>query len=419
MKKLFLFALGLICFSACEDDDQIDFIAQCEEPIELRAFDITNTTVRLEWQNNNTSETVKLEYGPTGFELGTGTILSVSGNSRVIEDLSSDTSYEFYVQALCSVDNVSMNSAKQAFTTAIDPSVPEFLSNLSELNLFSGNLGDLNPSSNAFVYDLNTRLYTDYALKQRLIALPYGTSMVYDGDGFPVFPNGTIIAKTFYYLLDETDPNSEKKIIETRILIRENNAWAIGNYVWNEAQTEAVLDPEEYTVPVSWINEAGESMSVDYVIPKHADCIVCHQTYENITPIGPQLRSMNFNVDGTNQLQKFINAGRLSEAPHPSSIAALPDWTDESLATETRVRAYFDMNCAHCHTSGGYHNENFFNSMDLRYETPFDDSGIYDKRWSMIPRLMTSIPGYSMPYIGVSTPHTEAVDLIVPYLESL
>jgi uncharacterized repeat protein (TIGR03806 family) len=419
MKKLFLLVLSLAIFTACEDDDNNIIVAQCESPVELGVFDITNSSAKLQWQNNNTTDNVKVEYGLSGFELGTGTILSVSGNEVVVNNLNANTAYDFYVQALCAVDNVSLNSDVYTFNTAINPSVPEFLPNLSQLNLFSGDLGNLTPNANAFIYDLNTRLYTDYAHKQRLIALPNGQAMVYDGDGFPIFPNGTIMAKTFYYLLDETNPNSEKEIIETRVLIRENDAWTIGNYVWNDEQTDAVLDPNEYTVPISWINEAGESMSVDYVVPKHEDCIVCHQTYGNITPIGPRLRSMNFNVNGTNQLQQFINAGSLQGAPDPSNISALPDWTDENIQTETRIRAYFDMNCAHCHAPGGYHTENYYDALNLLIETPFDDSGIYDKRWSIITRIQTTIPGYSMPFIGVSTPHSEAVDLIIPYLESL
>jgi hypothetical protein len=77
------------------------------------------------------------------------------------------------------------------------------------------------------------------------------------------------------------------------------------------------------------------------------------------------------------------------------------------------------MNCAHCHAPGGYHTENYYDALNLLIETPFDNSGIYDKRWSIITRIQTTIPGYSMPFIGVTHPHSEAIDLIIPYLESL
>ena len=146
MKKLFLLVLTLAFFTSCEDDDNNIVVAQCEDPFELRVFDITNSTARLEWQNSNTSDDVKVEYGVSGFELGSGTILSVSGNNIVIDNLNANTSYDFYVQAICAVDNVSVTSEAQTFNTAINPSVPQFLPNLSELNLFSGDLGDLIPA---------------------------------------------------------------------------------------------------------------------------------------------------------------------------------------------------------------------------------------------------------------------------------
>ena len=57
--------------------------------------------------------------------------------------------------------------------------------------------------------------------------------------------------------------------------------------------------------------------------------------------------------------------------------------------------------------------------MDLRFETSFEDYQIFEKRVSILTRFSTSIPGYSMPFIGVSMPHQEAIDMIIPYLESL
>jgi len=420
MKRIFLAAFIAASFFSCQDDDDNNItIAQCQQPSELRTFDITHTSALLKWQNPNNSTNVTVEYGIAGFEVGTGTTIDISGDSAIIDNLNADTNYDFYVQAICSIDNISLVSNSNSFKTAINPSIPEFLPNLSELNLYSGNLGDLVPSSNAFVYDLSTKLFTDYAHKQRLIALPYGESLEYNGDGMPIFPDGTILAKTFYYLLDETNPEAGKKIIETRVLIRQNNEWFDGNYQWNEAQTDAVLDNSETIVPISWIDASGHTQSTDYVVPKQQDCRVCHQSNGDIIPIGPQLRSMNFDVNGVNQLQSFISAGRLSGAPSPASIGVLPDWEDESLSLETRTRAYLDMNCAHCHAPGGYHNINYYEALDLRYETSFDDSNIYDNRYNLQGRLSFYIPGYSMPYIGTTIYHQEGMDVVLAFLDTL
>ena len=104
------------------------------------------------------------------------------------------------------------------FTPVEDPLVvAEFRPNLSELNLFLGDLSDLNISSRAFEYNLNTPLFSDYAHKQRLIALPQNTTMQYNGDGLPVFPDNTVIAKTFYYNITR---NKKKRLKQPRIKLR-------------------------------------------------------------------------------------------------------------------------------------------------------------------------------------------------------
>src|SRR5690606_19599625 len=97
---------------------------------------------------------------------------------------------------------------------------------------------NLQPTIYAFEYKLNTSLFTDYAHKQRLIALPAGTTMTFDGDGLPMFPDNTVIAKTFFYNIDDRDQSLGKIIIETRILIKINGVWETGDYRWNEDQTD-------------------------------------------------------------------------------------------------------------------------------------------------------------------------------------
>jgi hypothetical protein len=128
---------------------------------------------------------------------------------------------------------------------------------------------------------------------------------------------------------------------------------------------------------------------------------------------------MNFDINGVNQLQNFINNGRLTNVTDVSTIGQLPNWEDTNLTDEQRVRAYLDMNCAHCHSMGGYYTENYYDALNVAYETRFSDSHIFTARSSISARMQTSIEGYSMPFLGVSTPHEQALDLIIPYLESL
>ncbi|OBX21534.1 hypothetical protein ES675_09850 [Bizionia algoritergicola] len=331
----------------------------------------------------------------------------------MLTNLAANTSYDVYIKTICSIDNSSMYSDVFNFTTSAPLVIPELLPNLSDLNLFTGNLNNLTPSSRAFEYNLNTPLFTDYAHKQRLIALPPGTTMDFVDNGFPDFPDNTVISKTFYYNNDERDESLGKTIIETRLLIKINGVWELGNYKWNANQTDAVLDDMAHTVPVSFIDDSGTTNTINYGVPSMQDCINCHTSSNTITPIGPKMRTMNFN----NQLQDFINAGHLSNLSDPSSVTTLPNWEDTSYTVEERSRAYFDVNCAHCHSDGGYCE--FQSELRLTYETPFAESMIFDRKGSIDNRMRNYNPGISMPLIGTSIVHSEGYDLIRQYLNSL
>tara|TARA_R100001369_G_scaffold90177_1_gene128815 strand:- start:13955 stop:14905 length:951 start_codon:yes stop_codon:yes gene_type:complete len=295
--------------------------------------------------------------------------------------------------------------------------VSEFRSNLSELNLFTGNLSELNITPNAFPYKLNTPLFSDYATKQRLIALPKDTKLSYNGDGLPIFPDGSLIAKTFYYNVDERDLSLGRQIIETRILIKTDGEWVTGDYKWNEDQTDAVLDLDGSTLPVSWVDASGNTNSTDYVIPSNADCFTCHSTYDNLTPIGPKLRNLNFDLDGSNQLQQLITNQNIDGLASNSEVSSTANWLDESASLESRARAYMDINCAYCHKPGGFcENES---TLRLTYETSLEDSQIIERNGSISFRITTDIPGLGMPFIGTTLTHTEGVDLIQAYLDTL
>ena len=309
-------------------------------------------------------------------------------------------------------------SKDDSMTTAEDPLVvAEFKTNLSELNLYKGNLSALNITSRAFEYEINTPLFSDYSHKQRFIALPEGKSLEYDGNGLPIFPENTVIAKTFFYNIDERDESIGKTIIETRILIKINGLWESGDYKWNSDQSDAILDLNGSTVPITWINANGQSKSIDYEIPSNTDCFTCHQTFDNLTPIGPKLRNLNFTIDGTNQLDQFINAGYLTGITNSTEASNVVNWLDSSASLENRARAYFDVNCAHCHVPGGHCADQ--SSLNLDYETLFTDSQIFERRFSISIRISDHVEGFSMPFIGTTMTHIEGVDLLQEFLDTL
>ncbi|MGS2727706.1 fibronectin type III domain-containing protein [Psychroserpens sp. BH13MA-6] len=393
-------------------------VTPCEIVTNVTVSLISDTTATITWEDTiNNVDSYEVEYGLSGFTVGSGTIINTGETTLEITDLNPTTQYDVYVRVICFEGNLSLNTEVQSFTTLAIPVIPEFRPTLSELNLFVGDLANLDPSPYAFNYELSTKLFTDYATKQRLIVLPNGEKLTYNGNGFPLFPDNTLIAKTFFYNNDDTDLSQGQHIIETRILIKINGSWETGNYKWNDAQTDAVLDTAGAIVPVTWINAQGESQSINYEIPSSTDCTVCHISNGATTPIGPKLRSLNFEVNGSNQLQALIDLNLLEGLADPSTVDALPNWEDDSVTLDRRARAYMDMNCAHCHISGGFCEEQ--SNLRLSYETPFGESNIMESSNSILARIQNTIPEYGMPYIGTTILHDEGVALMIDYINSL
>ncbi|MCK8480789.1 fibronectin type III domain-containing protein [Psychroserpens algicola] len=393
-------------------------ILPCEAVTNLNASMITDTSALIAWEDTvNVTGTYELEYGASGFTVGSGTSVSVTETSIEITGLNPYTDYDVYVKVICEVGNESSNSDVLSFTTLAIPVIPEFRPTLSELNLFNGDLENLEITPYGFEYDLSTKLFTDYAHKQRFIVLPTGEKLTYVNDGLPLFPDNTIIVKTFFYNNDETDLTLGRNIIETRILIKIDGSWETGNYIWNASQTEATLDSDGATVPVSWVDSEGESQSINYEIPSSVQCFICHSNNSETTPIGPKLRTLNFEVNGSNQLQALIDNEMINGLSDPTSVNTLPNSEDTSLTLDRRARAYMDINCAHCHTQGGFCEEQ--STLRLSYETAFGESNILERKNSILTRIQNTIPEYGMPYIGTTILHDEGVALLLEYLDTL
>ncbi|WP_231565564.1 fibronectin type III domain-containing protein [Psychroserpens sp. Hel_I_66] len=390
----------------------------CATVVNVNSSMITDNSALISWEDTvNTGASYELEYGTSGFTLGSGTTIASSSTSFEIIGLLANTDYDLYVRALCSDSNVSSNSEIITFRTLAIPVIPEFRPTLSELNLFVGDLENLEITPYGFEYDLHTRLFTDYATKQRFFVLPTGEKLTYNGEGLPIFPDNSIIVKTFYYNIDDRDISLGQKIIETRLLIKIDGNWETGDYKWNDSQTEAFLDLSGSTVPVSWIDSEGVTQNVNYEIPSNTDCFTCHQTNGSMTPIGPKMRTINFNFNGSNQIQQLINNDMLQGLTDPTSVSLLPNWEDPTVSLDRRARAYMDINCAHCHTPGGFCDE--ISTLRLSYETAYEESSISERRNSILARIQNTIPEYGMPLIGTTIVHEEAVDVLIEYINSL
>lgn len=230
---------------------------------------------------------------------------------------------------------------------------------LSDYNFFVGNIIDQIPSLNVIPYEPVSSLFTDYAKKKRFIWMPSGVKATYDGDhNILNFPIGTFLIKTFYY--NTIQPGDVTLMIETRVMVRENDGWKFYEYLWNEAQTDAFLvNNADFAngsfKTITFKKPNNEVITADYRIPSDGECLACHKINEVPIPIAvkPQNLNSNYNYStGTmNQMQKLVTQGYLDS--YPSNIVSMVDYRDTTQPLALRARSYLDVNCAHCHQDQG------------------------------------------------------------------
>lgn len=314
-------------------------------------------------------------------------------------------------------------------------------------------------------YDLNTPLFSDYALKLRSVWVPEGATVEYRDQGPMDFPVGTVFSKTFHYEkaadfnvaefrvlrvdreseLNASGSLSLKKhvLIETRLLIHYEQGWKALPYVWNDAQDEAFLSIAGDLRRVEILD--GEDAEVfTYVVPDANQCAGCHTTDHSskaLQPIGPKAwqldRDYRYREQTTNQLQHWHEIGLLDAVgdTHPAGAS----WArPEGASLQDRSKAYLDVNCAHCHNRDGAADTS---GLDLALSTPLGRSygvckppvavgrGSGDRPYDIYPgqsedsimiyRMQNSDPAIAMPELGRSTVHHEAIALLSEWVTSM
>ena len=292
-----------------------------------------------------------------------------------------------------------------------------FPQQLSGYNIYQGNPSDLIPNPDYHPFELGSTLFADFSEKQRLIKLPAGTQMKKVDQGLPIFPDGTIIVKTFFYYHDKSVPAKGKRIIETRLLVKQGEQWNVATYLWDGSQTDATLVEDGLNTTVHYVDENGARQVLAYRIPSNRECVTCHSSKEELTPIGPKLRNLNVTAEtpsgATNQITYFQDLGILDHFD-PSTVSAVPNFKNTNLPLNIRARAYLDINCAHCHRKGGFAAAS---NVDLffDYEASLEASNIKAYSGDIINQLNSG----SMPLLGTSVLDEEGIELIKEYLNTI
>ena len=108
------------------DDLTLEVIPTCPRPDSLTASNATTTTIDLGWHERSSASQWIVEYGPRGFELGTGTTVTANSNPFTLTGLPSSFQGEYYVKSICAVGDTSEYSRMAcAFgTTQIPATLP-------------------------------------------------------------------------------------------------------------------------------------------------------------------------------------------------------------------------------------------------------------------------------------------------------
>ena len=210
-----------------------------------------------------------------------------------------------------------------------------------------GDFGTRLIPSDAVTYTPRWELWTDGAVKRRWILLPPGAQIDNTNQDHWKFPIGTRLVKEFV---------RDGKFVETRIIEILAGGPSLRTYVWNTAQTEAVLT----------IDGAVDVAGTPHNVPTAHECMKCHQS-ESGGALGIQAVQMSAAT-----ITAWSNANRFVVS------ISNPTFGPTGSATEVGALGYLHANCGHCHNPGGYAAS--ANNMTLRLDAA--------------PKMATSEPGY-------------------------
>lgn len=315
---------------------------------------------------------------------------------------------------------------------------------LSQYGFFQGDLNDLIPSRGVLPYDLVTPLFSDYAEKARFVWMPEGTSaeLIQEEETFS-FPQNAVLIKNFYYPLDARNLQLGKQMIETRLLIRRDQGWEAWSYIWNDAQSDAILDIAGDVKPVTWLDERGQKRQVSFIIPNKNQCKGCHEYQKQLRPIGPKVRHLNkvfaYEDGEKNQLMKWQEKGYLKGLTADfTQYFTVADWENPQALLNERALAYLEINCGICHSEHGpagvsglflTTSQQDPNHLGVCKSPVSAGSGSGGRDYDIVPgnadgsillyRMESLDPGAMMPELGRSMVHEEGVALIREWIDSM
>ena len=109
------------------DDVNVNLVSPCGRPYGLTGA-VASNSITLDWTDTIGATQWQIEYGPAGFQLGTGTTLNVTTHPYTITGLTPSTFYDVYVRSFCANGALGgTNSGIYSYSTSQVPAtVPYF-----------------------------------------------------------------------------------------------------------------------------------------------------------------------------------------------------------------------------------------------------------------------------------------------------
>lgn len=289
------------------------------------------------------------------------------------------------------------------------------------------------PTEGLIPFTVNSPLWSDGALKSRWMAVPndgppYGPDEQIDfaPTGEWTFPNGTVFVKEFDLLVNEV--TQEKKRLETRLLVRDENGAVYGvTYKWRADNSEADLLPDGLDED-NLITTATGTHIQTWHYPSRAECLFCHNPPANYV-LGPKTHQLNGNYTypatgrTDNQLRTLNHLGMLNPSVDETEIPTFLHSvvvTDPTSPIQLRMRSWIDSNCSQCHRPGGY-----CPSYDARFYTPLKDQNLInnfvkfrDLTGSELYQRDNSLDSIKMPPLDKNLVHEAAMTVLRQWIAS-
>jgi len=312
-------------------------------------------------------------------------------------------------------------------------------------------------------FEINAHTWQDYSTAEYFLALP-GDGVITD---YPErkrlpnnvswhwarfhFPKDAVLVKTISLEMAKGNPQSSRRI-ETQVMHFDGEMWAGYTYAWRDDQTDADLVPADgaerrFTVADPVFANGKREQTWTYF--GRSQCVQCHHSWAEYT-LAFNLEQLNRTMDAKptreHQLLALLNEGYLErrgkdEKPLPAykldelaKDRKLADPHDASAKLDDRAKAYFQVNCGHCHRFGGgggvdfelhgfcdLKNKKLLDALPMRGTLDLDDARLIapgDKHRSTVYARMAKFGSGRMPHIGSEFVDESGLELIGRWIDS-